>query len=33
MINDVIKPGYAELKSEWLFQQTAATSGSSESGG
>ena len=23
MINDVIKPGYAELKSEWLFQQTA----------
>ncbi|MET8509551.1 adenosine deaminase [Streptomyces sp. NPDC004787] len=30
MINDVIKPGYAELKSEWLFQQTAATSESSE---
>lgn len=28
MINDVIKPGYAELKSEWLFQQTASTSGS-----
>ncbi|SDL89513.1 adenosine deaminase [Streptomyces wuyuanensis] len=28
MISDVIKPGYAELKSEWLFQQTAATSGS-----
>ncbi|WP_199549200.1 adenosine deaminase [Streptomyces sp. N35] len=28
MINDVIKPGYAELKSEWLFRQTAATSGS-----
>ncbi|MFJ8664744.1 adenosine deaminase [Streptomyces sp. NPDC093600] len=26
MINDVIKPGYAELKSEWLFQQTATTS-------
>ncbi|MEU5398730.1 adenosine deaminase [Streptomyces sp. NPDC005963] len=26
MINDVIKPGYAELKSEWLFRQTAATS-------
>ncbi|HZF90809.1 adenosine deaminase [Streptomyces sp.] len=25
MINDVIKPGYAELKSEWLFQQTAST--------
>ncbi|UGY93286.1 adenosine deaminase [Streptomyces gobiensis] len=24
MINDVIKPGYAELKAEWLFQQTAA---------
>ncbi|MEV0778178.1 adenosine deaminase [Streptomyces sp. NPDC050433] len=29
MINDVIKPGYAELKSEWLFKQTAATSESS----
>ncbi|MFJ6351168.1 MULTISPECIES: adenosine deaminase [unclassified Streptomyces] len=29
MINDVIKPGYAELKSEWLFQQTATTSDSS----
>jgi hypothetical protein len=28
LINDVIKPGYAELKSEWLFQQTASTSGS-----
>ncbi|MFI1534185.1 adenosine deaminase [Streptomyces anandii] len=28
MINDVIKPGYAALKSEWLFQQTATTSGS-----
>lgn len=27
MINDVIKPGYAALKSEWLFQQTATTSG------
>ncbi|HEX5566142.1 MAG TPA: adenosine deaminase [Streptomyces sp.] len=26
MINDVIKPGYAELKSEWLFQQTATES-------
>ncbi|WP_030903521.1 adenosine deaminase [Streptomyces sp. NRRL F-5126] len=26
MINDVIKPGYAELKSEWLFSQTAVTS-------
>ncbi|MCK8681000.1 adenosine deaminase [Streptomyces lichenis] len=26
MINDVIKPGYAELKSEWLFRQTAGTS-------
>ncbi|TXS56587.1 adenosine deaminase [Streptomyces sp. t39] len=25
MINDVIKPGYAELKSAWLFQQTATT--------
>ncbi|MEU7045322.1 adenosine deaminase [Streptomyces varsoviensis] len=24
MINEVIKPGYAELKSEWLFRQTAA---------
>ncbi|GAA3898277.1 adenosine deaminase [Streptomyces gulbargensis] len=29
MINDVIKPGYAELKSEWLFRQTAVTSTSS----
>ncbi|WP_329382597.1 adenosine deaminase [Streptomyces sp. NBC_01716] len=28
MINDVIKPGYAELKSEWLFTQTATTSDS-----
>jgi adenosine deaminase len=28
MINDVIKPGHAELKSEWLFQQTASISGS-----
>ncbi|MEV7088832.1 adenosine deaminase [Streptomyces sp. NPDC093085] len=26
MINDVIKPGYAELKSEWLFQQTPVNS-------
>ncbi|MEW2555746.1 adenosine deaminase [Streptomyces zhihengii] len=25
MINDVIKPGYAELKSAWLFKQTATT--------
>ncbi|MDH2391869.1 adenosine deaminase [Streptomyces sp. HNM0663] len=25
MINDVIKPGYAELKSEWLFRQTAVS--------
>ncbi|MFF3786027.1 adenosine deaminase [Streptomyces sp. NPDC001933] len=33
MINDVIKPGYAELKSEWLFEQTAATSVSSASAG
>ncbi|MBW1596692.1 adenosine deaminase [Streptomyces sp. JJ38] len=24
MINDVIKPGYAELKSAWLFRETAA---------
>ncbi|OIV38564.1 adenosine deaminase [Mangrovactinospora gilvigrisea] len=30
MINDVIKPGYAELKSEWLFADTA--SGSSPDG-
>ncbi|WP_419997382.1 adenosine deaminase [Streptomyces boninensis] len=29
MINEVIKPGYAELRSEWLFQQTAVTSTSS----
>ncbi|MFF6773752.1 adenosine deaminase [Streptomyces sp. NPDC012637] len=33
MINDVIKPGYAELKSEWLFQQTATTSESSQQTG
>ncbi|AWI30623.1 adenosine deaminase [Streptomyces tirandamycinicus] len=33
MINDVIKPGYAELRSEWLFQQTATTSGSSSGQG
>ncbi|WP_329621557.1 adenosine deaminase [Streptomyces sp. NBC_01255] len=33
MINDVIKPGYAELKSEWLFQQTAATSEASRTEG
>ncbi|ATL30048.1 adenosine deaminase [Streptomyces formicae] len=26
MINDVVKPGYAELKSEWLFRQTVSTS-------
>ncbi|MET7935179.1 adenosine deaminase [Streptomyces sp. NPDC005322] len=26
MINDVIKPGYAELKSEWLFRQVASES-------
>ncbi|MEJ8636974.1 adenosine deaminase [Streptomyces sp. NPDC006475] len=32
MINDVIKPGYAELKSEWLFRQTATTSDSSSGG-
>ncbi|AJE42182.1 adenosine deaminase [Streptomyces nodosus] len=30
MINDVVKPGYAALKSEWLFQQTASTSGSAQ---
>lgn len=29
MINDVVKPGYAELKSAWLFSQTATTSISS----
>ncbi|WP_327177635.1 adenosine deaminase [Streptomyces sp. NBC_01335] len=29
MINDVVKPGYAELKSAWLFSQTATTSVSS----
>ncbi|WP_112469591.1 adenosine deaminase [Streptomyces triticisoli] len=28
MINDVIKPGYAALKSEWLFRGAAFTSGS-----
>ncbi len=33
MISDVIKPGYAELKSEWLFRQTAVTSSSTVSGG
>ncbi|MFH8578320.1 adenosine deaminase [Streptomyces zaomyceticus] len=33
MINEVIKPGYAELKSEWLFQQTATTSESSRTAG
>ncbi|MFF4173133.1 adenosine deaminase [Streptomyces sp. NPDC001744] len=33
MINEVIKPGYAELKSEWLFQGSAPTSGSSRTGG
>ncbi|MFD3657465.1 adenosine deaminase [Streptomyces sp. 24-1644] len=33
MINDVVKPGYAELKSEWLFRQTATTSGSSSKTG
>ncbi|MET8342499.1 adenosine deaminase [Streptomyces microflavus] len=27
MINDVIKPGYAELRAEWLFQQSAVSSG------
>ncbi|MER6687774.1 adenosine deaminase [Streptomyces minutiscleroticus] len=30
MINDVVKPGYAALKSERLFQQTASTSGFAE---
>ncbi|MFH9722651.1 adenosine deaminase [Streptomyces sp. NPDC017254] len=33
MINEVIKPGYAELKSEWLFQQTATTRESSRTAG
>ncbi|ALO10609.1 Adenosine deaminase [Streptomyces venezuelae] len=33
MINEVIKPGYAELRSEWLFQQTATTSESSRTAG
>ncbi|MFF3602530.1 adenosine deaminase [Streptomyces sp. NPDC002463] len=33
MINEVIKPGYAELKSEWLFKQTATTSESSRTAG
>ncbi|MEV4943326.1 adenosine deaminase [Streptomyces zaomyceticus] len=33
MINEVIKPGYAELKSAWLFQQTATTSESSRTAG
>ncbi|MFB6956200.1 adenosine deaminase [Streptomyces sp. NPDC056309] len=33
MINDVIKPGYAALKSEWLFQQTVSTRGFSTSEG
>ncbi|WP_329282278.1 adenosine deaminase [Streptomyces sp. NBC_00691] len=33
MINEVIKPGYAELRSEWLFQQTATTSESSRTVG
>ncbi|WP_374986131.1 adenosine deaminase [Streptomyces fradiae] len=30
MINDVIKPGYAELKSEWLFRHTGSTSASDQ---
>lgn len=25
MINDVIKPGYAELRAEWLFRPQGAT--------
>ncbi|MFI1292362.1 adenosine deaminase [Streptomyces sp. NPDC020792] len=33
MINDVIKTGYAALKSEWLFQQTASIRGFSTSEG
>ncbi|MEV8399270.1 adenosine deaminase [Streptomyces niveus] len=27
MINDVIKPGYAELRAEWLFEQSAVSKG------
>lgn len=27
LINDVIKPGYAELRAEWLFQQPAVSNG------
>ncbi|OON74368.1 adenosine deaminase [Streptomyces tsukubensis] len=30
IISDVIKPGYAELKSEWLFQQTTSTRGTAD---
>jgi adenosine deaminase len=26
LINDVIKPGYAALKADWLFRDTAASS-------
>lgn len=33
VINDVIKPGYTELKSEWLFRQTASTSTSTATEG
>ncbi|MFG2511688.1 adenosine deaminase [Streptomyces sp. NPDC048584] len=33
MINDVVKPGYAELKSEWLFRQTVSTSDSTAAEG
>lgn len=31
VINDVIKPGCAELKAEWLIRQTAVTSTSKAS--
>ncbi|GHH77698.1 adenosine deaminase 1 [Streptomyces sulfonofaciens] len=33
MINDVIKPGFAQLKSAWLFPDAPATSGAAGSGG
>lgn len=31
MINDVIKPGYAELRAEWLFRPAATTTAVSSS--
>jgi adenosine deaminase len=33
MINDVIKPGYAELKAEWLFRQPGPTPGPASGSG